>query len=311
MPSPSSTYIMHQTEAETKPEWLQTAETRYGTNEDEDFSSPTDEDGNQSSLPFLQRAQSASIIISILLSPVAIILVSIWASSLGGVSWAEGEAKRVFNWHPVLMVSAYAIMNVGALIFRVSGTSAYQASVQSGRNALSSTPTASSDSKKRGIAKFFHASIWSLSFIFGIVAMLAVVKSHNDPISGYIANLYSFHSWVGVLVLSLYTLQFLVGILAFGGLLSGRSRRSNPALMEIHKYTGTYIHILVTVTILLGIQEKEGFVQCAYEVDSADLVPFTNYGKIPYACKISHGLGLVILVMGLCTSFGLARFPVL
>lgn len=269
----------------------------YGATED--LSSPTDLHGNQSS-PFLQRAQSASTIISLLLSPVAIILVSIWASSLGGVSWAQGEAKKVFNWHPVMMVTAYALMNVGALIFRISGTSSYQASSHT-----SSLPT---DTNKRGIVKVSHASIWSLSFIFGIVGVLAVFKSHNDPISGYIANLYSLHSWVGITVLSLYTLQFIVGLLAF---LSGRSRMRNPTVMEIHKYTGTYIHILTTATILLGIQEKEGFVSCGYEVDEADLMPLLNYGKIPYACKISHGLGLVILMMGLCTSFGLARFPVL
>lgn len=101
----------------------------------------------------------------------------------------------------------------------------------------------------------------------------------------------------------------MVGILAFGGLV--RSRMSNATLMEIHKFTGTYIHILATATILLGIQEKEGFVSCSYAVDSPDLMPLLNYGKIPHACKISHGLGLVILIMGLCTSIGLARFPAL
>lgn len=297
---PSSTSNMAE---ETKPDWLQgSEEAGFGSNANEDFSSPTNEE-DRSPLPFLQRAQSVSIIMSLLLSPVAIILVSIWASSLGGVSWSQGEAPRVFNWHPVLMVTAYAMMNVGALIFRVSGTSAYQTST--------SALTASSHSKKRGIAKLFHASSWSLIFIFGIVAMLAVFKSHNDPISGYIANLYSFHSWAGVLTLTLYTLQFIVGVLAFGGFLSGRSRFSSPAVMEIHKFTGTYIHILVTATIMMGIQEKEGFVQCSYSVDSADLMPLLNYGQIPYACKISHGLGLVILAMGLCTSFGLARFPAL
>lgn len=140
--------------------------------------------------------------------------------------------------------------------------------------------------------------------------MLAVFKSHNDPINGYIANLYSLHSWIGVFVLSLYTLQFLYGILAFGGLLR-RGRLNHPILMEIHKFTGTYIHILVTATILLGIQEKEGFVDCSYAVEEADLFPLSNYGKIPSACKLSHAMGLVVLAMGLLTSFALARFPVL
>jgi len=301
---------MPQTEADSTPAWLQSSEeTGYGTN-NEAF-----EEGrsSSSSLPFLQQAQSISSIISIVLSPLAVILVSIWASNLGGVSWTQGESGRVFNWHPVLMVTAYAIMNIGALIFRVSGTSSYHTSVVR----PSATIPSEDAQKKRGVMKMIHGSIWSSSFIFGIVAILAVVKSHNDPISGYIANLYSFHSWVGVLVLSLYTLQFVVGILAFGGLpssSSGRSRRSwisKPALMEIHKYTGTYIHILVTVTLMLGIQEKEGFVGCGYKVDSADLMPLLNFGKIPNVCKISHSLGLVILAMGLFTSFGLARFPVL
>lgn len=295
---------MQQAEEE-KPGWLQGAATETGYGADEDFSAPVIAGGSESPPPFLQRAQSASILASLLLSPVAVVLVSIWAASLGGVSWAQGEARIVFNWHPVMMVTAYGIMNAGALIFRASGTSSHQKSLST------ATATDSSDSKKRGRAKIFHASVWSLSFVFGIVAMLAVVKSHNDPVSGYIANLYSLHSWVGILVLTLYTLQFLVGFLAFGGLLSRTSRFGSPALMEIHKYTGSCIHILVTATILLGIQDKEGFVGCSYAVESADLMPILNYGEIPYSCKISHGLGLVVLIMGLCTSFGLARFPAL
>ena len=73
-------------------------------------------------------------------------------------------------------------------------------------------------------------------------------------------------------MLILYILQFFVGLLAFGRLLSGRSRMS-PVVMVLHKYVGAHIHPLVMATILLGIQEKEGFVSCAYQVDSADLMP--------------------------------------
>jgi cytochrome b-561 len=194
-----------------------------------------------------------------------------------------------------MMVTAYAIMNLGALVFRISGTSSYQANV-------GSAPA------KRGKAKVMHASLWTLTFIFGLVGIIAVFKSHNDSVSGYIANLYSLHSWVGMMVLTNYITQFLFGAMVFGGVLKG-SRLRNPVMMELHKFSGAYIYILAMVAILMGIQEKEGFVGCAYKVESADLIPILNYGKIPYACKISHGLGLVILFMGLLTSFGLARFP--
>ena len=69
-------YIIMSAEAE---------ETGYGTNED--FSSPSSEHERGGPTPVLQRAQTTSTIISLLLSPVAIILVSMWASALGGVSW--------------------------------------------------------------------------------------------------------------------------------------------------------------------------------------------------------------------------------
>lgn len=114
---------------------------------------------------------------------------------------------------------------------------------------------------------------------------------------------------MGILVLSLYTLQFLFGVVVLG---LGRCKElASPVCMEIHKYSGAYIHILTMATILLGIQEKEGFVSCSYTVTEADLMPISHYGDIPYSCKVSHGLGLVVLAMGIATSFALARFPVL
>jgi cytochrome b-561 len=289
------------------PEWLQTNPS-YNATEDTS-SAPTEQyEGRSPCTPsmFLQRIQKIATITSLLLSPVSIILVSLWVSQKavggGGVSWKQGDSGRVFNWHPVLMVTAYALMNVGVLIFRASGTSVYQSSLSTSAEAYP---------RKRGIMKTIHGAIWSLDVVFGIVAMLAVFKSHNDPISGYIANLYSFHSWVGILVLSLFTLQFIVGIVSFSGLAGSASRFGTPLLMEIHKYTGTYIHILATATILLGIQEKEGFIGCSYKVTAPDLFPLANYGLIPTACKISHSLGLVILAMGICTTFAVARFPTL
>lgn len=300
----------HLPENNTDTGWLLNAGSSASIATDDDL----DGMNHLSSTSFLRRAQSMSIVLSIILSPVAIVLVSIWASVLGGVSWSEGDAKRVFNWHPVMMVIAYAIMNVGALAFRASGTSAYQISLHSSSSSslrnvsTSSIPSSiSPDPKKRRDAKSSHASMWTLNIVFGTIGILAVFKSHNDPISGYIANMYSLHSWVGITVLSLYTIQYLVGMFAFSGLCSARRRTSNPISMEIHKFAGSYIHILATTTILLGIQEKEGFVLCAYTVESPDVPPEFNVGKIPYSCKISHCLGVVILLMGVCTYFGLAK----
>jgi hypothetical protein len=112
----------HLPENNTDTGWLLSAGSSASIADDDDL----DGMNNLSSTSFLRRAQPMSIVISLILSPVAIAVVSIWASVLGGVSWSEGDAKHMFNWHPVMMVIAYAIMNVGTLAFRASGTSAYQ-----------------------------------------------------------------------------------------------------------------------------------------------------------------------------------------
>jgi len=217
----------------------------------EDFSSnPSQERGGPT--PTLLKAQSISTILSLILSPFAIILVSVWVHELGGVSWSDGKSKTNFNWHPVMMITAYALMNVGSLIFRVTNTSSYQASIQP----AGSTTVTSPNPKKRGIAKATHAGIWSSSFVLGIIGIIAVFKSHNDELSGYIANLYSLHSWVGVFVLALYTLQFLYGLVVFGFGIGRNGRLGSSTMMTLHKYSGAWINLLVMTTILLGIQES-------------------------------------------------------
>jgi hypothetical protein len=102
----------HLPENNTDTGWLLSAGSSASIADDDDL----DGMNNLSSTSFLRRAQPMSIVISLILSPVAIVVVSIWASVLGGVSWSEGDAKHnMFNWHPVMMVIAYAIMNVGTL----------------------------------------------------------------------------------------------------------------------------------------------------------------------------------------------------
>ena len=222
------------------------------TTANEDFSSdPSQVRGGPT--PTLQKAQSISTILSLILSPFAIILVSLWVHELGGVSWSDGKSKTNFNWHPVMMISAYSLMNVGSLIFRVTNTSSYQASIQP---AGSTTVVTSPNPKKRGYAKATHAGIWSSSFVLGIIGIIAVFKSHNDELSGYIANLYSLHSWVGVFVLALYTIQFLYGLVVYGFGIGRNGRLGSSTMMTLHKYSGAWINLLVMTTILLGIQEN-------------------------------------------------------
>lgn len=235
----------------------------------------------------LVRWQGISCLVAHALALLGALLVFWWVSILGGLSWTKGKSKQVFNWHPLMMILAFCFMTVAALSFRAPYM--YQNS-------------------NRQVVKLVHGSSWAVAAIFALVALVAVFKSHNDEKSGFIANLYSFHSWLGIGMVGIYLIQFFAGFFSFGWNYFGFSPLFKAKMLSIHSFLGPFLYMGVTATILLGIQEKEGFVKCAYSVDKADLFPLSHLSKIPPACLVSHALGIVVLATALCTSFALHDF---
>lgn len=224
------------------------------------------------------KLQLSANVLSHVLALTAICLVAWWIQLMGGVSWESGEAKRTFNYHPLLMVIGFAFMTVASLSFRYP--------------------------IMRYHSKLAHAISWSVATLCGAVALVAVFKSHNDAQSGFIANMYSLHSWIGILVVAFYLSQWMMGIYAFG---LGNPSWKGTAIL-VHKYVGPLLYQGVAVTMLLGIQEKEGFIGCYYEVEEVDSFPAQHFFDIPLSCRVSHSLGLVTLMMALSTTFAIHNF---
>ena len=236
----------------------------------------------------LRQWQSRATLLSHLLCLLAALLVMTWVHQLGGLSWREGHSKQVFNWHPLLMILAYCFMTVAALSFRA--------------------PPYQSMGYSRNTIKLVHGSAWTIAAIFGMIALIAVFKSHNDSVSGFIANLYSFHSWLGLGVVGLYVLQFLAGFFTFAWPLSFVTPLRKAQVLSVHSFFGPFLHVAVSAVIFLGIQEKEGFVGCGYKVEQADYFPLSHLTLIPPACLVSHGLGIAVFATALLTSFALHDF---
>jgi cytochrome b-561 len=226
--------------------------------------------------------QRNSLVLAHIMALLSMIIVIVWIYSLGGLSWEKGQSKLVFNWHPLLMITAFCFMTVASLSFRYRGLS------------------------KRKLAKILHGTAWAVAMLCMIVALISVFRSHNDELSGYIANMYSLHSWIGVYVGVFYSLQFLSGLMTFGfPAILGISPSFKAKMLMVHYYLGPIIYLAFMLTILLGIQEKEGFVGCAYKVTEPDVTPFKSFFKIPASCRISHTLGFLVLFTGVCTNFAL------
>ena len=225
--------------------------------------------------------QRASLVLAHCFALLSVLMVIIWIVNLGGLSWQQGQSKLVFNWHPLMMIVAFSFMTVASLSFRYRGLGT------------------------RKLAKLLHGISWATAAVCLIIGLIAVFRSHNDKVSGYIANLYSFHSWVGVLVITMYTIQFFAGLFSFGIAPPSVTPSFKAKMLQIHHFFGPVIYFAMLLTIMLGIQEKEGFVGCGYKVTEADLTPWKNLDKIPVSCRLSHTAGLLVFLTGICTMFAL------
>lgn len=243
------------------------------------------EHDNQWSATLVQLQRYANMLAHIL-SLLCVITVIVWISALGGLSLQDGKSKQVFNWHPLLMICAFSFMTVATLSFR-----------------LSVAITAN-----RSYKKLLHGIAWSVAALCAFVALLAVFKSHNDAVSGFIANLYSLHSWIGIAVVGMYGIQFLVGIFSFAWPLATMTPTRKARILQLHKFIGPFVYNATAATILLGIQEKEGFIGCSYTVTEADTFPVRHFFDIPSICRTSHLLGILVLAVALCTNLVLYDF---
>ncbi|KAL7563321.1 hypothetical protein ACA910_016678 [Epithemia clementina (nom. ined.)] len=242
-----------------------------------------DDDGQTSTLGQNRMRQefvrSTAMLLAHLLAIATLFMVYRWIYMLGGLSWTKGKVKLVFNWHPLLMTTAFCFMTAASLSFR--------------------TPWISLSRTRR---KVIHGLGWFVAAMTMMIALIAVFKSHNDKKSGYIANMYSFHSWLGACVLFVYVLQFLIGGYFFW---LSKSPTLKAWVLQCHVVVGPLLYFAVSITILLGIQEKEGFVGCSYEVDEVNIFP--EIRKIPDTCLVSHTLGLLVFLTMVCTFVALQR----
>lgn len=142
----------------------------------------------------------------------------------GGIAW---ESALQFNVHPLCMVIGLVFLQADALlVYRVF------------RNEAKRT------------TKVLHGLLHVLAFVIALVGLVAVFDYHRKK--GY-ADLYSLHSWCGILVFVLYVVQWLVGFSFF--LFPGASFSLRSHYRPQHTFFGATIFLLSVGTALLGLKE--------------------------------------------------------
>jgi len=153
------------------------------------------------------------------------------------------ELEKQWNLHPVLMLTGFIYcMGQAMLVYRACGCC------------------------RRIFTKLWHTAFHILAMPCIALGFLAAWDYHAlrtdkegnpDPIPHF----YSIHSWLGLLTMGLFTLQFLVGIFSFLLLLCCESStaRYRAALVPIHSTMGTTTFLLAVATAVAGLTEKAFF----------------------------------------------------
>merc|ERR1711997_883375 len=216
--------------------------------------------------------QTASLAVSMIGLTLVITTIAWVGHFKGGVAFSQTEKGIDFNWHPILMtISLIFLYGNGALIYRV-------------------IPPRNESHKLK--LKLGHAGTMLLAFILMVIGLQAAFDSHNlaQPPK---PNLYTLHSWVGLLAAVLFGCQWTLGFLAF--LFPKFSGDIRALLLPFHQYFGSSILVLAAAAALLGHLEKSIWSNKGYS------------SKNPEAVLVNiTGVLIVLFVMGV--TFILSKF---
>nr|XP_043606869.1 probable transmembrane ascorbate ferrireductase 4 [Erigeron canadensis] len=108
-------------------------------------------------------------------------------------------------------------------------------------------------SRKR--KKWVHLWLQGLALASGIFGIWTKFQGRD----GVVANFYSLHSWMGILCVSLFGAQWLMGFLSFWH--RGEVRTTRIQVLPWHVFLGLYTYGLAVVTAETGLLEKLTFLQ--------------------------------------------------
>nr|XP_022308273.1 cytochrome b561-like [Crassostrea virginica] len=189
-----------------------------------------------------------------------VILVAVWMTSYrGGFAW-QSDPVYEFNYHPLFMVIGMIYLYSNAiLVYRVL------------------------PNVKKAYLKAIHGVLHALVLILTGLGLKTVFDSH-DLRPKPITNLYSLHSWIGLLTVILFGLQWLSGLISF--VAPKLSMRARQTYMPHHVFWGLAILCLAAASSVTGITVK------AFYTDLFSQFKYSSFGTETF---IINFLGVTIV----------------
>eukprot|EP00475_Leptophrys_vorax_P009218 TRINITY_DN16088_c0_g1_i3.p1 TRINITY_DN16088_c0_g1~~TRINITY_DN16088_c0_g1_i3.p1 ORF type:complete len:230 (+),score=12.81 TRINITY_DN16088_c0_g1_i3:90-779(+) len=106
----------------------------------------------------------------------------------------------------------------------------------------------------RPTRKAIHLTLNGFALLLGLAGVLAVYRFHALR---SIPHFYTLHSWCGLAVMVLFTVQWFLGLYYY--MYPGASQPIRVAFMPWHTFLGLFLFVLALATASQGLQEKMVF----------------------------------------------------
>ncbi|XP_037898091.1 cytochrome b561 isoform X2 [Glossina fuscipes] len=193
----------------------------------------------------------------------------------GGFAWADSPQLQ-FNLHPVLMVAGCVTFSgFSILLYRLCRCI------------------------KHLYVKLTHMLFHACAIPCIVMAFLAVFESHNlvEPPK---PHFYSLHTWLGLITMAMFAVQFIVGFFSFLVLLccENRTYSCRSAMVPIHASFGLANFMMAVATCVTGLVETER--QLVGETGLS-----TRNSEIEH--YIMNSMGVVFVALGIIISVAVRR----
>jgi len=156
----------------------------------------------------------------------------------------------------------------------------------------------------KALNNFFHC-LWLAASAATAVAGISTAV-HYKNYYGKLSNLSSAHSFSGLYTLSMFFLTNIYGILSF--VFTDFTIFGAKIFPKLYKTLGLLTLYCATMTIEMGITQRDNIFGCDFAI-TRELDAAAHYSEILRGCRLSNGMGFMILLNAVLVSYALWDFP--